>query len=218
MVSSGESSIPESTNGMVVAVEVAGAVVVAVAVAVASGAIPVVVGAVPAEVAVCTIGGPSPGGGSGGAMPGGGAGLLDVDVAAPVDDGVDTEANAEVDVVREIGFFLGEAWVLEGGFVDWVESDDFPRDIAVAVVDFFLSDLADPIGNTEGEGNGNAELLALGLRETMFPILSDLGPPLIVLAGRVLTVMFFPHPAELGRADAERSATSTCIKRKEMER
>lgn len=91
--------------------------------------------------------------------------------------------------------------------MDWVESDDFPRDIAAAAadVDFFLSDdLADPIGKTEGEGKGKAALVlpGVGFSDTMFPILSDFGPPLIVLAGKVLTVMFFPHPAELGNADA----------------
>lgn len=210
------SSVARSAAGAVTAVGLA-AVVAPVAVtgaavaAVARGAIPVVVGAEPAEVAACTMGGPRPGGGSGGAIPGGGAvfagagaGADDVAVA---DDCVEVEVKADEEVVSEIGFFLGEAWVLDGGFVDWVESDDFPRDMAAAAadVDFFLSDdLADPIGKTEGEGKGNAALVlpGVGLRETIFPILRDLGPPLIVLAGKVLTVMFFPHPAELGRADA----------------
>lgn len=97
--------------------------------------------------------------------------------------------------------------MLEGGFVDWAESDDLPLAIVVADIDFFLSVLAEPIGKTEGEGNGKAVLLGIGLSETMFPILSDFGPPLTVLAGSVLTVMFLPHPAELGNADAIGSVT-----------
>lgn len=77
----------------------------ALALAVASGAMPVVVGAAPAEVEVCTMGGPRPGGGREGAIPGGGAVLLVF--GAGVVEGA--EANADEEVMSEMGFFLGEA-------------------------------------------------------------------------------------------------------------
>lgn len=105
---------------------------------------------------------------------------------------------------REIGFFLGEGCALEGGLVDWVESEDLPRDMAV---DFFFSVRADPIGRTEGNGSGKAELLFLS--ETMLPIFSDLVPLTGLLAGTVLTEMFLPHPAELGKADADMKSANS---------
>lgn len=128
----------------------------------------------------------------GGAIPGGGVGADFVFVT----------------VDNEMGFFLGEAWVL-GGFVLCVESVDFPRAIAVdnEIVFFFslsLSVRADPIGKTDGEGGGNALLLLFDLSETRFPILSVLGVGEALLSGMVLTEMFLPHPAEFGSADAAR--------------
>jgi hypothetical protein len=78
---------------------------------------------------------------------------------------------------------------------------------------FFLSALAAPIGKIEGEGSGNAALLALALggfdlRETRFPILSGFVPLAALLAGTVLTEIFLPQPAELGSAEANLSAIS----------
>jgi hypothetical protein len=99
-----------------------------------------------------------------------------------------------------MGFFFGEAWVL-GGLVLCVESDDFPLAIEIP---FFLSARAEPIGRTDGdgEGGGKAVLLALDpLSETILPILSVFGVDTL-LAGTVLTEIFLPHPAELGSADA----------------
>jgi hypothetical protein len=78
---------------------------------------------------------------------------------------------------------------------------------------FFLSALAAPIGKIEGEGNGNAALLALALggfdlSETRFPIFSGFVPLAALLAGTVLTEIFLPQPAELGSAEANLSAIS----------
>jgi hypothetical protein len=128
----------------------------------------------------------------GGAIPGGGAGTDFV----------------LVEVDSEIGFFLGEACVL-GGFVLCVDSDDFPRAIAVdnEIAFFFslsLSVRADPMGKTDGEGGGNALLLPFDLRETRLPILSVLGVGEALLRGTVLTEIFLPQPAEFGSADAIR--------------
>jgi len=113
-----------------------------------------------------------------------------------------------VEVDSEIGFFLGEACVL-GGFVLCVDSDDFPRAIAVdnEIAFFFslsLSVRADPIGSTEGEGGGNALLLPFDLSETRLPILSVFGVGEALLRGTVLTEIFLPQPAEFGSADATR--------------
>jgi hypothetical protein len=129
----------------------------------------------------------------GGAIPGGGAGTDFV----------------LVEVDSEIGFFLGEACVL-GGFVLCVDSDDFPRAMAVdnEIAFFFslsLSVRADPMGKTDGEGGGNA-LLPFDLRETRLPILSVFGVGEALLRGTVLTEMFLPQPAEFGSADAGRQS------------
>lgn len=131
---------------------------------------------------------------------------MGVDVLALAADGED-RVGMVVDEESEMGFLRGEGCALEGGFVDWVESDDLPRAIAMAeavalAAALFFSALADPIGvgRVEGDGGGKAEL---DLSDTMLPILSDFVPltPPVLLAGTVLTEMFLPHPAELGNAD-----------------